>query len=101
MRHIRYIIMTVLLAVAGNTLADGFYVQDLSMLPNEEKAVSFEFEATSKQYIAFEFRLVLPAGMNLAKDNNGEIIALLNASRINDHTLDVEEEANNTYHFLC
>ena len=50
--------------------------------------------------IAFQFDLQLPDGISLPTDEDGDPIATL-SSRINGHSLTVQDNGNGKYHFLC
>ena len=50
--------------------------------------------------IACEFDLLLPNGITLAKDEDGDVIRTL-GSRASKHVLEVSDRGNGVYHFLC
>ena len=51
--------------------------------------------------IAFELYLQLPDGIRIAEDADGYPDVTLNSERSNRHQLDVEDEGDGLYHFLC
>ena len=51
--------------------------------------------------IAFEFYLQMPEGICIATDENGYPDVKLNSERFNHHTLEVTDDGNGLYHFLC
>ena len=62
-------------------------------------SISLENEATMA---AFEFYLQLPEGVSIADaDGDGVLDAILNSERSNRHSLEVHDEGDGQYHFLC
>ena len=51
--------------------------------------------------IAFEFYLQLPDGIRIIEDEDGYPDVTLNSGRSNRHILEVENEGNGLYYFLC
>lgn len=89
------------LAITGHALADELNVVDISIKPGENKVVSVELLNPEHIYTLLEFTLTLPEGIGIAKDEDGEWAAELNASRFHDtHTLEVEEIGEHVYKFL-
>lgn len=101
MKTARYLLTFALLALAGNALADDFTIADFSINPGETKTVSIELNNTENSYIAFEFYLLLPAGISIPEDIDGYLVAELNSDRINRHVLEVSQMPDGSYHFLC
>ena len=91
----------VLLAVAGNTFADEFRINDFSIAQGETKTISVDFNCTEKTYIAFEFYLRLPEGVSIALNNKNAYDAVLNEARSNQHLLTVDKMSDGSYHFIC
>lgn len=52
------------------------------------------------ELIACEFDLQLPDGITIAKDEDGDPIAMV-SSRASKHSLAVSDQGNGLYHFLC
>lgn len=101
MKKIQFLLTTVLLAMAGNTLADELRVNDFSIEPGETKTISVELNNPDNTYIAFEFFMTLPEGISIAEDVDGYLDVVLNSSRSSRHTLEVEQSSSGSYHFLC
>ena len=89
------------LAMAGHALADELRVNDFTIQPGETKTISVELNNPDQTYIAFEFYMTLPEGISIVQDEDGYLDAVLNSERIARHTLEAEQSANGSYHFLC
>ena len=100
MKTYRILMMMFLLILVGRTSADNLVVENLTMSAGESKQISINLLNSEKKYAAFQFDLVLPTGITIAKNENGKFIASLNNDRIDDHTLSVSDMGNNTYRFL-
>ena len=51
--------------------------------------------------LAFEFYMQLPEGITIALDEDGYPDAVLSSNRSNRHILEVSDDGNGLYHFLC
>ena len=100
MKYIKLMITAVLLTVVGRIQADNLKVANVELKAGETKEMAIELNNPSKQYAAFQFDLVLPDGVSIAKNNKGKMIASLDADRMDDHTLNVSDMGSNTYRFL-
>ena len=100
MKHYRIAIMAVLLTLVGRTFADNLTVSNVEMKAGETNSISIGFNNTSKKYSGFQFDLVLPEGVTIAKKDNGNLNASLNGDRTDDHALSVQDVGSNTYRFL-
>ena len=81
-------------------MADELTVETVTLNAGETKQVAIGLNNPTHQYAAFQFDLVLPEGVSIAKNEKGKFIASLNEDRKDDHTLTVSEMGNNTYRFL-
>ena len=81
-------------------MADNLTVETVKMSVGETKQVAIVLNNPTRKYAAFQFDLVLPEGISVAKNDKGKFIASLNEDRIDDHTLNVSETGTNTYRFL-
>ena len=81
-------------------MADNLTVETVKMNAGETKQVAFVLNNPTHKYAAFQFDLVLPEGISVAKNDKGKLIASLNEGRIDDHTLNVSQMGANTYRFL-
>ena len=88
-------------AMVAHAMADDFTIADFSIKQGETKTVSIELNNTESSYIAFEFYMTLPEGISIPEDEGGNLMAELNASRINRHNLEVSRMPDGKYHFLC
>ncbi len=79
---------------------DMLTVEPVTMSAGESQQVGIVLKNPSNQYTAFQFDLVLPDGISIAKNAKGKLVASLNEDRIDDHTLTVTDVGGNTYRFL-
>ena len=100
MKILRMIMLVVLLALAGSTQADEVKVASVSMMPGESKTLSVELENETAM-IAFEFRMRLPEGVTIAKDEDGDFAVTKNSTRLGKHDMTVALDNDGRYHFLC
>ena len=100
MKLYRFIIMFVLSTIVGKTFADNLSVEDVSMKAGETKEIAIVLNNPSAQYVAFQFDLILPDGISIAKDKKNKLIVSLNEDRIDDHTMTVQLMESNTYRFI-
>ena len=81
-------------------MADNLTVETVKMSAGDTKQVAIVLNNPTHKYAAFQFDLVLPKGISIAKNDKGKFIASLNDDRMDDHTLNVSETGTNTYRFL-
>ena len=101
MKHSRLMILTILLTLVGSILADNLTVPSVVLNAGETKDVTINLNSSEKRYVAFQFDVVLPEGVSIAKKDNGKLKISLNADRINDHTLTVQDLGSGSYRLLC
>lgn len=100
MKQYRILIMTVLLALTGRTLADNLAVEAVTIKPGETCQVAINLNNPEKAYSAFQFDLELPDGISIARNDKGKYIVSLDADRKDDHTLDVSLKKEGRYRFM-
>jgi hypothetical protein len=100
MKNYRMMMMVVLLMVMGRAMADNLAVENVTAQAGELKQIAIVLNNPTHQYAGFQFDLVLPKGIILAKNDKGGFLASLNEDRIDDHTLSVADMGANTYRFL-
>ena len=100
MKRYRLLMITVLLTMVGRILADNLTVNGVTIKAGETQQVSIVLNNPSHQYAAFQFDLLLPEGVSIAKNANGKLIASLNEDRKDDHMLTVTDVGGGTYRFL-
>jgi len=100
MKRIKFLAMLVLLTFVGRAFADNLKVNDITLNAGATQEIAIELINPDKTYTAFQFDLVLPEGITIAKNARNKLIASLNADRIDDQTLNVSEVGNNTYRFI-
>lgn len=93
-------IICVLFAMAGRTFADNLNVENVVLQVGETQQVIIVLNNSEKQYAAFQFDLVLPAGVSIAEDINGKLLASLNPNRTDDHSLKVSKKGEGVYRFM-
>ena len=89
-----------LLTLVGSIFADNLTVSDIELKAGNSQDVAISLINASKKYTAFQFDIVLPEGISIAKNDKGKLMVTLNAERIDDHTLNVQDLGSNTYRFL-
>ena len=90
-----------LLTLVGSIFADNLTVSEIELKAGNSQDVAISLINASKKYTAFQFDIVLPEGISIAKNDKGKLMATLNEDRIDDHTLTIQELGSNTYRFLC
>lgn len=102
MKTLRYLFITILLAIAGKGFsADGLHVADIKIAPGETKTISVELNNPDDTYIMLDFWMQLPEGISVAKDEEGELLVVQNDERFTKtHILEVAEQGNNCYKVL-
>ena len=101
MKTIRFLFVLVLLSLANSTFADNLSVEPITIGVGETKEVTIALSNPGKQYAAFQFDLLLPAGVSLATDAKGQYAVSLDSKRAIDHTLNVKALGNNSYRILA
>ena len=100
MKHIKNIMLIALLTLVGRASADNLTIGKVAIKAGGTKQIAIELKNTDKQYEAFQFDLVLPNGISIAKNEKGNLDATLNAERKEDHSLTVKLQEDNSYRFL-
>ena len=101
MKHYRLMILALLLTIVCRTMADNLTVETVKMSAGGTKQLAIVLNNPTNKYAAFQFDLVLPDGISIAKNAKGKLIASLDEDRKDDHTLNVSETGTNTYRFLA
>ena len=100
MKQIKNIMLIALLTLVGRASADNLTVEKVSISAGGTRQIAIELKNTDKHYEAFQFDLVLPNGISIAKNDKGNLDATLNAERREDHSLTVKLQEDNSYRFL-
>lgn len=102
MNTLKTIIISALLAVAGNALAtDGLHVAAFTIAPGETMTVPVELQNPDDSYIMLEFWMQLPEGVSIDTDTDGELLVTKNSERLTQyHPLEIEAKGNNSYKVL-
>ena len=101
MKNRRLMLLAMLLTLVGSIFADNLTVSSIELKAGQSKDVAINLNNSEKQYVAFQFDLVLPDGISIAKNDNGKLKVSLNANRVDDHTLTVQDLGSGTYRLLC
>ena len=94
-------LLAMLLTLVGSIFADNLTVSSVELKAGESKDVAINLNNSEKQYAAFQFDIVLPEGISIAKNDKGKLKVSLNADRIDDHTLTVQDLGSGTYRLVC
>lgn len=78
---------------------DFLYANETIMKLGGKKTIALQLDNVTP-LIAAEFRLQLPAGLTIEKDENNNLVAAIVGDRRVNHTLTVKDEGNGLYHFL-
>ena len=102
MNTLKTIIISALLAVAGNALAaDGLHVAAFTIAPGETMTVPVELQNPDDSYIMLEFWMQLPEGVSIDADVDGFLLVTKNSERLTqNHPLEIEAKGNNSYKVL-
>lgn len=102
MNTLKTIIISALLAVAGNALAaDGLHVAAFTIAPGETMTVPVELQNPDDSYIMLEFWMQLPEGVSIDADADGLLLVTKNSERLTqNHPLEIEAKGNNSYKVL-
>lgn len=102
MNTLKTIIISALLAVAGNALAaDGLHVAAFTIAPGETMTVPVELQNPDDSYIMLEFWMQLPEGVSIDADADGFLLVTKNSERLTqNHPLEIEAKGNNSYKVL-
>lgn len=100
MKQIKNIMLIALLTLVGRASADNLTIEKVAIKAGGTKQIAIELKNLDKQYEAFQFDLVLPSGISIAKNEKGNLDATLNAERKEDHSLTVKLQEDNSYRFL-
>ena len=101
MKHRRMMMLAILLTFVGSILADNLTVSNIELKAGEKKDVTINLKNSSKKYVAFQFDVILPEGITIAKNDRGKLMTTLNPDRTDDHTLNVQDLGSGSYRFLC
>ena len=100
MKYCRMTILAVLLTMVGRTIADNLTVEAVTMNAGETKQVDILLINPTHQYSAFQFDLVLPEGISIAKNDKGKLMATLDEDRKDDHTLNISDRGDGVYRLM-
>ena len=93
-------ILIILHTIVSRVVADNLMLSDIDMKAGETMEIVIGLDNPMNSYTAFQFDLILPEGISIAKDSYGEFIAGMSENRIIDHILYVTEVDTNTFRFL-
>ena len=89
-----------MLVIAGKISADNsIFVADISMKAGEKQKIEICLNNTTT-FMAFQFDLVLPEGISIAKKKNGKDDVAFNEDRKDDHTVTVNESTSGIFTFI-
>ena len=100
MKNMRTMLMMVMLILVGMASADNLTIEKAAVSAGGTRLIAIELKNTNKQYEAFQFDLVLPGGISIAKNEKGKLDANLNEERKVDHSLTVLSQKDNSFRFM-
>ena len=100
MKNMRTILMMVMLTLVGMASADNLTIEKVKIKSGGKKQIAISLKNPNKQYEAFQFDLVLPEGISIAKNEKGKPDASLNEERKVDHSLTVLSQKDNSSRFM-
>ena len=80
-------ILIILHTIVSRVVADNLMLSDIDMKAGETMEIVIGLDNPMNSYTAFQFDLILPEGISIAKDSYGEFIAGMSENRIIDHIL--------------
>ena len=100
MKNYRFFVIMVMLLMIGTMNADNLSVPNLSLAASESKGLDIELVNPTKLYTAFQFDMVLPEGVSIAKDSNSKYYVTLSSRKSGSHTITVDLVKGNTYRLI-
>ena len=97
----RILLSALLLLTVEIGWADGLQPSSLTLEKGSEAKLAVGLQNTERSYAAFQFDLVLPEGLSVAKNDAGSLKASLNTERATSHTLGSSDLGNRTYRFIA
>lgn len=99
MKNMRTMFMIVVLTLVGMASADNLTIENAKIKAGGNKQIAISLKNPSKQYEAFQFDLVLPNGVSIAKKGNS-FMASLNDDRKVDHSMTVKLQEDKSYRLM-
>lgn len=99
MKNMRMMLMIVMLTLVGMASADNLIIEKAKIKAGGKKQIAISLKNPNKQYEAFQFDLVLPDGVSIAKNGNS-FVASLNGNRKEDHSLTVKLQEDKSYRLM-
>lgn len=86
-----------------NSMQETLSADNISITPGESKDITLFLENTASDLTAYQFDLALPAGFEIAKDEDDEFIATISSRHDKSHSLTVNKrvDGDNVYGFAC
>ena len=101
MKNRRLLMLAILLTLVGSIFADNLTISGIELKAGETQEAAINLNNATKKYVAFQFDIALPEGISIAKNDKGKLKISLNADRIDDHTLTVQDLGSGGYRLLC
>lgn len=79
---------------------DHLAVEPLTLVPGQTKELAICLENPLQAYAAFQMELVLPAGITVARNSAGRLMASLDDGRKADHVLNVADKGGGVYRLM-
>ena len=100
MSNRRILMLAILLTLMGSVFADSLTVSGIELQAGDTQEIAINLNNSTNKYVAFQFDVILPEGISIAKNDKGKLMVSLNADRIEDHTLSVQDLGSGTYRLL-
>ena len=92
--------LAILLTLMGSVFADSLTVSGIELQAGDTQEIAINLNNSTNKYVAFQFDVILPEGISIAKNDKGKLMVSLNADRTEDHTLNVQDLGSGTYRLL-
>jgi hypothetical protein len=102
MKTIIFTVAFALLSMMGTQAQteDRLYIDNFQMNPGDKVQVDINLTNPESRFIAFQFSLVLPDGLTIAKNAKGKLDYSMDDDRKDDHTISVKDAGNGRYNCL-
>ncbi len=101
MRRIRFILLPLLLLLAGHAMADNVTVANIEAKAGESAEIVVNFATTTTNLTGYQMSLYLPDGITLQKDQDGDYIYELSSRHNRNHVFSVNEQADGGLLLVC
>ena len=101
MRIKRILLLALFLLTVGTGWADGLQPGSLTLEKGSEAQLTISLQNPERNYGVFQFDLILPEGLSVAKNDTGTLKVSLNKERASDHSIGSNRLEDGTYRILA